>query len=510
VTTTHFDRFIRPLLASRYFTISAVIHLLIVILFGGKVLFNKYVEPPDFQSAGDGGADTGPIAPPPPDTLPPPPPLVAPPPIPAAAANAIVSINAAPSNFAIPLPAIAPPTITKSMGKAGPQTFKAGPAVALPASMRMRDPTRHSEAAASYGEKSGAEEAVLKALRWLQAKQNADGTWSTQGFKGGMTGLSLLCYLGHGETPANSHEFGAVVNAAITALEAESARNEGRLTFVNGFQGNASAYEHAICTYALCEAYTMTKDDKLAPIVTKAVDYILKGQRENGGWAYSYDVIPGPLSDKDHPTGIEKSDTSVSGWQIQALKAAHLTGLPGMSGVPAALDKAMKNMDRVFNPKNGSFGYRMPGDHDYTLTGVGALSKLFWMGRADRNIREAIKNIQSKEVKWDDPSANIYSWYYNTQASFQAQGGAWDWWKSRFQDQLTSHQNSDGSWPPIGPPPPPPKPNEKPAGSLNGFLNGPNDVDHIYRTTLCCLMLEVFYRYLPTSQSGGGGGVEGL
>ena len=101
----------------------------------------------------------------------------------------------------------------------------------------------------------------------------------------------------------------------------------------------------------------MTKDERLVPLIKQAVDYIVNGQRPDGGWAYSYDTH------SRLPANDIKSDTSVSGWQIQALKAAHLTGLPGMDKtVHPALDNAMKNLDRVFNPKDGSFGYREAGD----------------------------------------------------------------------------------------------------------------------------------------------------
>lgn len=44
----------KRLLNSRFFTISLLLHVLVVLTFGGTVLFNKYVEPPDF-TAGEGG-----------------------------------------------------------------------------------------------------------------------------------------------------------------------------------------------------------------------------------------------------------------------------------------------------------------------------------------------------------------------------------------------------------------------------------------------------------------------
>jgi hypothetical protein len=360
-----------------------------------------------------------------------------------------------------------------------------------------------------YGEKPASEQAVLRALRWLQSQQHSDGTWGSAFYSDAFTGLALLCFLGHGETPQTSHEFGVVVTNAIAALVTDATAHGGRLCGSNVIGGGGQAYEHGIGTYALCEAYTMTKDEKLVPIIQEAVGFIVKGQRPDGGWAYAYDLsadVPGKI----------KSDTSVSGWQIQALKAAHLTGIDGMDKlVHPVLDLAMKNMDRVFNPKDGSFGYRAPGDHNYTLTGVGVLAKLFWLGRPDKTVREGLKNIQSKDLDYDGAACNLYTWYYDTQACYQAQGGSWSWWKQRFQDQLTNKQAADGSWPvtcstvAAGA-------NAKGVatygGDTGGYAANPGAPDGpVYRTTLCCLMLEVFYRYLPTSKETSlSGDVQGL
>jgi hypothetical protein len=495
---SRFDRMLAGILASRFLTVSALIHLLILLLFGGKVLFDKYVEPPDFQSTGESmfSPDTAPIAPPqtPEDALPPAASAAAPPPVAAASSlTAISTLNPSATSFSVPIPDMAPPTIGDSLS-AQPQQAPAlntGAAVALPGAMAGRGSGREG-VGRSYGERPAAEQSVLRALRWLQTQQQTDGTWGASGYSGAFTGLALLCYLGHGETPQTSQEFGVVVTNALNALVTEGTRSQGNLSFKIPIGSQNGAYVHGICTYALCEAYDMTKDERLAPIVAQAVDYIVKGQRPDGGWAYGYSLDP----------AFGPSDTSVSGWQIQALKAAHLTGLPGMDKiVQPVLDKAMKNLDRVFNRKDGSFGYRVPGDRDYALTGLGVLAKLFWLGRPDRTVREGLVNIMSKDLDYNGPNCNLYAWYYDTQACFQAQEAAWDWWNRRFQDQLTNNQSADGSWP--VPP--------KGVDPTNGFGTNPAGDGPLYRTTLCCLMLEVFYRYLPTSNDSAlGGGVNGL
>ena len=500
---SHFDRFLRPILASRFITISALIHLLIIVMFGGKVLFDRYAEPPDFQPTGEAAsAAPASLPPPPPDvTLPPADtsPTSAPPPPPAPSLMVLATLNqSSASTFAVQMPAIPPPTIGKQFSQATTQTFGNGPMTALPAAMAGRGDGRDSTGE-HFGMKKEDDENVLRALRWLQSQQQSDGTWGSEKFKGAFTGLALLCFLGHGETPQHSAEFSVVVTNAINALVKEGNENQGCMTFrKNQFADQDSPYVHAIGTYALCESYTMTKDPRLEPLVRQAVDYIVKGQRADGGWSYRYDTTPDVPKEKQY-----KSDTSVSGWQIQALKAAHLTGIAGMEQVKPVLNNAMKNIDRVFSSKDGSFGYRLPYDRKGNLTGVGVLAKLFWLGRADDEVRAGLKNITSKELDYHSPDFNFYAWYYDTQACFQAQGSAWDWWNSRFQTQLTSQQSSDGSWPPLE------QKTREPGGmAAAGGGDGP-----LYRTTLCCLMLEVFYRYLPTSQDSslsGSGNVDGL
>jgi hypothetical protein len=403
-------------------------------------------------------------------------------------------MNPSATSFSMPMPAIPPPTIGKELTNQPTSELSNATAINLPGAMSGRGTGREGTGS-HYGEKPPAEDAVKRALRWLQSQQHTDGTWGSAKYTEAFTGLSLLCFLGHGDTPQNSKEFSVVVTNAINALVTEGSQHQSRFCHGNDFNiGSETAYEHAICTYALCEAYTMTKDPRLEPIVRQAVDYIVKGQRDDGGWTYKYDTSPDAPKEKQY-----KSDTSVSGWQIQALKAAHLTGLDGMEQeVRPVLDNAMKNIDRVFNDKDGTYGYRKSGDsfnskgvRSHYLTGVGVLSKLFWLGRVDKDTRAGIKDIESNDLNYAAPTCNLYAWYYDTQACFQAQGSAWDWWNSRFQDLLVSVQSPDGSWPPAG------------KGGSGDFQYDPGNDGPLYRTTLCCLMLEVFYRYLPTSQDGG-------
>ena len=53
-------------------------------------------------------------------------------------------------------------------------------------------------------------------------------------------------------------------------------------------KGGPGSYSHPIRTYALCEAYTMTKIKKLEEYARRSTLHIINGQNENGGWAYGY------------------------------------------------------------------------------------------------------------------------------------------------------------------------------------------------------------------------------
>ena len=70
----------------------------------------------------------------------------------------------------------------------------------------------------------------------------------------------------------------------------------------------------------------------------------------------------------------------------------------------------------------------------------------------------------------------MYSWYYATQAKFHAGGRDWADWNRHFARALMASQQADGHW-----------------------EGGDHDAGtHVYTTTLSTLMLEVYYRYLPS------------
>lgn len=469
------------LAASRFLTISILLHAVLLLLGGSVVLFKQYVEPPDFEASGgdlvasDVAVEAPPEKPPEMQQFQPAAPELTAPSLDAITTNSVATPTfqiaaVAPVLKAMPTDAMAKAldNVAKSVGAKGTSN--------LPATMgaRMGGSARQN-AMTINGAKKGSEEAVMRGLRWLMKVQNADGSWGagSKPYIAAMTGFSVLSFLGHGETPVSA-EFGATVQKALDFLVSNGAKNQGRLSLEASITQHGS-YAHGIATYALGEYYTMTKDERVIPVLKQAIGIILKGQSSDGSWRYAY-------SDAHHP------DTSVAGWQIQALKAAHLSDLK-IEGVDAAMDKAMVYLKSVQGPKGG-FGYRNKEDR-YSLTGVGVLCTYFWKQQKDKSVKDGIDFIidQSRSaypVEYQGAKANLYAWYYHTQACLMVGGPAWTTWNRLFQDEIVKNQNPDGSWPPTG-------------GKTDG-LNEPEGNGQIYRTNLCILMLEVYYRYMPTTK----------
>jgi len=460
--------------ASRFFTFSLLVHTIIVLLCGGVVLFRATTPLPDFSPPPGGSlVDEDAAVEQVEEEFELQHDILAQPVAVSTGISANVLTTTSPVSFHMahgPAPSIARVSNPAPARALSPNVAVRSPSAGIPTGMKIRL-TAQSRASAmrDLGGKEKSEKAVMAGLRWLKQTQNADGSWATE-HQPAMTGFAVLCYLGHGETP-ESPEFGPTVKKGLDWLLAKGTAGQGAFSAPS----QPGVYEHAIAAYAMGEYYTMTKDDRVAELVKQANTLIVQGQDPQGGWQYAY--AKGP-----------ESDTSVAGWQIQSLKAAHLTGL-GVPGVDEALDKAMLNLKRM-QAEDGSFGYRKAGDHDYSLTGVGVLCTYFWKQDKDKSVKNGIESLlrmtEKYPVKYKGASADLYAWYYHTQACLMFGGSAWNKWNRLFQDEIADSQSPNGSWPPTG-----------------GKGHKENDAGitgQTYRTTLCILMLEVFYRHMPTTR----------
>ena len=386
----------------------------------------------------------------------------------------------------VPTPGVSGPV------NAPPTTFDSIPTFRSPKILRTiisgpRGPAGREKGIAAGSGNRATETAVMRALRWLKSRQNADGSWP--GNKNAMTALALLCYLAHGEIPGDSPEFGETVRLGIEYLLA-SQPSSGQ------WPGN---YEHYIATYALCEAYGMTMNPNIKPAAERAVKLIVDGQHLTGGWDYG--LKPG-----------DRDDTSVMGWAAQALKAAKMADF---YSDPEALDRACKLAVKGFQRNahaDGGFGYTGPGRGG--LTSVGALCMQFHDAGNYPEVRKALELMDTWVPAWNGsrPGARLdkdakrpeiagiapggstqYYYYYATQAMFQSGGSRWEKWNEGMWPEYVKAQFVE----------------EKKIADADGVMQDigwwENSDAHTIRpvmdTCLAALQLMVYYRYLPTFQS---------
>ena len=333
------------------------------------------------------------------------------------------------------------------------------------------------------------EEAVVKSLKWLQKQQNKDGSWggTPQNYKCAMTGLALLSYLAHCETPL-SEDFGETVLKGISFLVDQGVKNPV-ISLVP--QRNEVSYDHAVATYALCEAYTFCKQmdipsiANLEKVVIKAVDKILDNQNVDGGWAYNYNTKAGA-----------HTDLSVTGWNVQALKAAEHGGIkPTKGDIRSTLRKASSYVRKNVMP-DGKFAYKENGNMPRSsLVGVGVLSLQMTGNGSDSAARKGLDWIKNnvKTLQWGQGSgtenvkSNLYMHYYCVQAAMNRGGDVWTSYNKAFRDAVLSGQNADGSF------------RKNDVGYVSGMTG---KSENIYRQCLATLMLETYYRFLPGTGEG--------
>jgi len=305
------------------------------------------------------------------------------------------------------------------------------------------------------------EAAVVKALEWLTRRQDADGSWGPNPIP--LTGLGLLTFLAHGETTA-SEPYGTTVEKAIRYLVSRQGP-DGRF---GATDTQAGPYVHGIAAYAISEAYGLTRIPARKPVMEKATQVILDGQQARGGWDYKYGKGG-------------RRDTSVAGWQIQALKSAYIAGAEN-PGLKEALEKAAADLKAVQNPETGRFGYTERAGGSDGCTGIGVLCLQLLGQGGEESVKKGLQALRDTGLSWaaqeHEEGWPLYEWYYITQAKFHQGGQAWAGWNSAFARLYIKQQNEDGSWDP-------------PARAEQS--QGP-----VYSTTLAALTLQVYYRFLPT------------
>ncbi len=337
---------------------------------------------------------------------------------------------------------------------------------------------------------------VMRGLEWLARHQSPDGSWDADGFTcqegactcqqgsrggalydGGVTGLALLAFLGAGESPRT----GDYRKNVALGLRWLMRKQDGEGCFTARTTPNF-AYNQAIATLAMIEAYELTRMPSLKRSAEKGLAFCLSMQNPYKAWRYGV------------ATG--SNDVSVTGWMVMVLKAASRAKLP--------FDKRSAAWARDFivemtSEETGRVGYVNPGEptvreagkreefpasESEAMTAAGVCCRIF-LGenpRESAGIKLSVENVLSKKLPvWDQArgSIDMYYWYYGTLAMFQVGGREWKNWERAMLDAIIERQHQEGeragSWDPSGP-----------WGDSGG---------RVYSTALMTMCMEVYYRY---------------
>ncbi len=324
------------------------------------------------------------------------------------------------------------------------------------------------------GGSPGSENSVESGLKWLADHQEGDGHWDAGKYGGdkqpshdsAVTGLALLAFLGAGYTDKQG-KYAEKVKRGLDWMQQHQ-----------GADGSFSKnnYAHGMCTLAAAEAFGMTSARK--DMAQRAVDYMIRQQKPGGGWDYG---------DKGEP-GRDRSDTSISCWQVMALKSAKLAEL----NVPqSAFDNVLKYFRAAGDVGNstatGMVAYEIvngkPSKGGMAITAMTMLSCQFLGFNRDNPFSIAGANLLKEQGPQVTDSFNLYYTYYATMTMFQMGQEFFAPWNAGMRDPLVANQvkeqgDNHGSWPP-----------EKDTYGKDG--------GRVYTTAMACLCLEVYYRYLP-------------
>lgn len=336
-----------------------------------------------------------------------------------------------------------------------------------------RKPESRQRLALQGGGSADSEAAVERALEWLAAHQRPNGSWSLvhtkpecgaycthpgtpERYEPAATGLALLAFLGAGYTHRDGKYSSVVKNGVYYLLQVMEMTPQGGSFLHSHPQG---MYNQGIATFALCEAYQLSKDEALRAPCQRAIQFIVNAQNDAGGWGY----LP-----------KRPGDLTITGWQTMALKSADGAEIYIPAQTIARIDDFLDSQtdkEKIF------YGYTSPGKSE-TCTAIGLLLRLFrnWP-HSDPRVLTGVNYLEQQGISNHD----IYRNYYATLLLYHVGGPAFKQWNERMRDSLVQTQerkaHAAGSWY-----------FDDKFGEVGGRL---------YTTAMAAMTLEVYYRFSP-------------
>ena len=273
------------------------------------------------------------------------------------------------------------------------------------------------------------QKAVRRALAYLAANQNRDGSWggSDDTKSIGITALTGMAFLSAGHVPGRG-PYGEHLDRTVRFILQRVTPSGPGKGFIAADR-RSRMYGHGFATLFLAEVYGLTPREDIGRKLRLAVDLIVQTQKGDGGWRYSPD-----------PNG--SSDMSVTVCQVMALRAARNVGIQ----IPArTVDRAITYVTRSANP-DGGFRYQLDRGSraSYALT-AGGVTALCGAGQyRSPRVRRGAEYLVRLGVRRS--GHYFYGHYYAAQAFYQVGGEFWTNYYEQIVRELLGKQRSSGEW----------------------------------------------------------------
>jgi len=275
--------------------------------------------------------------------------------------------------------------------------------------------------------------AIEHGLKWLAARQVADGGFGRRGSYArnvGVCALAGTAFLSHrGMTGPYRRQ----IQESIRYLTSR-AQEDGFLVEAD-VKTHAPLYGHGYATMFLGQVFGESFDPRVRDVLKAATQLILKLQNEQGGWCYTSDP--------------EDADVSITTCQIMALFSAQQAGI----AVPrSAIDRSVEFLRRCQNP-DGGFRYRLNDPPESLFPrSAAAVVALTCAGLQDDEVVQRGRDYLRQPHPPLELSPgqlaeyHFYGRFYATHAAWQAGKTEWDRWYPTVRDELLSQQSSAGAW----------------------------------------------------------------
>jgi hypothetical protein len=336
------------------------------------------------------------------------------------------------------------------------------------------------------------EAALERGLKWLAENQGPEGNWQSDDL--GLVSMGALAFLSAGHLPDRG-PYGDTVRRSLDYM-IRHAQPSGLLNIA---EPRRAMYNHGLATFVLGQAYGMSDDRRLGPILDRALTLIAQTQCDDGGWDYHAKPLP-----RGH-------DLSLVVMQAKALRSAVDSGLEVS---PEVVEQAIHCVREHYRPKGcpadapeieqqkhpGQFTYSKGGGHATVALAAAGVVCLQEFGQYDDWRIAKNTDVIYKEVqKQADPEKcgksrraplnNAYALYYVGQALYQVGGEPWDDCYPRLRDSLVASQIRE-----------PENPSRHGMWQAGKYVSGrPGE---LYMTAVGCFVLAIPNRYLPILQEG--------